>query len=374
MVAAGAIAMRPRLFTATKLNDLLDDVTESMIRGTVTLDLDSTGSKMTFKAEMRQNLLVRPLGTFVAPFLELIYDDGTAVYEQVGLYVLIPAPAKHTPGGTVFQLDGRDLCWLLDANQTPVVVNDITGNDPIAQALTALNSTGYTRHTIPLSGYAYPKMVSWPPGTSRLKRINDRMRTAGYYNLWFDRTGIALSRPYFDLATAQPAVTYTSDAGTWVVPPIDDDPDMTRLCNRVVVLGGDPSQAPIKSVRVNDDQTSPTSWYNIGNPSQDPLQGNWITRTAEDSQIQTQAAADALAEEMLRNGSSYYRKLTLRTLPDPTRNPREVYALNITNDSGDVVADGNWWCSGWTLSLDASNPVMVHNLNRVESFTMSVGS
>jgi hypothetical protein len=366
--------MQSRLFTATKNNQLLDEITTSMIKGQVALDLDSQGSKMTFKADMRKSIDVRPLGTFVAPFVGVTYADGSSVYEQVGLFVLIPAPASHLPGGTIQSLDGRDLCWLLDANQTPITVNDTIGTDPIASVLTALNSTGYRRHNIPLSSTVYTKHVSFGPGTSRLKRINERLKTASYYNLWFDRKGIAVSVPYYDLATAEPAVTYSSANGSQVVPPISDEPDMTRLANRVVVLGGDPSLSPIKSVRENGDQTSPTSWYNIGNPTQDPTQGNWITRTVEDSTIQTQAQADAMSEELLRNGSSYYRKLTLRTLPDPSRNPREVYELDITNRAGDVIADGKWWCSGWTLSLDANNPVMIHNLNRVEAFTMSVGS
>lgn len=356
--AAGrAIRFEPRLYTATKTNRILEDWTENMISGSVTLDLDLDGSKMTFTAEMRKPVTVQPLMTYVAPFLRITYEDGTYDDEQVGLFVLIPSTAHHYPGASTTELDGRDFCWLLDANQTPITVNDGASSDPISRVKQSLSSVGMTRHSLPLSGQVTNKVTSWGPGTSRLQRDNDRLQSVGYYNLWFDRHGVPTSRPYGDLATAQPAVTYSSDTGSRIVPPIDDAPDMTRLCNRAVVLGTDPTSAPIVAIRENNDPTSPVSFQNMDNC--------WITRTVEDPNIQTQAAANALADELVRNGASYYRTLTLQTLPDPTRNPREVYRLDVTTDEGTVI-DGLWWCSGWTINLDWTQPVMTHTLNRVE--------
>lgn len=355
--AGRVVAFEPQLYTATKQNLIRDNITDQMISGEVTLDLDSDGSKMTFRAEMKTRRSIRPLMDYVAPFLKIVYEDGSYDLEQVGLFVLIPGSAHHHPGASTYELDGRDLCWLLDANQTPITVNDGTGVTPIGQARVALNSVGLTRQAIPLDSANYTSAVSWGPGTSRLKRINDRMQTAGYYSLWFDRHGIATSRPRGDLATAEPAVTYSGASGSRIVPPIDDAPDMTRLCNRAVVIGSDPSNEPIVAVRENNDPTSPVSYQNMDNC--------WITRTTEDSSIQDQTTANALAEEMVRNGASYSRTLTLQTLPDPTRNPREVYRLDVTNGDG-VTIDGLWWCSGWTLSLDWANPVMTHTLHRLE--------
>lgn len=363
MIAASrAVRIEPALFTATKTNQMLEDISSQMLGGKVTLDLDLDVVKMTFEAEMRSARTVRPLQDFVAPFLRLIYANGTEVLEQVGLFVLLPPIGHHYPSASMYELQGVDFCWLLEANQTPVTVNDSTNSTPVGQAKSALSSVGLSRQAIPRDSTNYSKAVSWGPGTSRLRRINDRFVTAGYYSLWFDRHGVATSRPYDDLATTQPAVTYTSAAGSQIVPPIDDTPDISRICNRVIVLGTDPAAAPIVSIRENNDPTSPVSYQNMG---------GWIARTIEDPNIQTQAAADAMAENILREGASFYRTLQLQTVPDPTRNPREVYALNVYDQSSNQLVDGKWRCSGWELSLDWSNPVMVHQLGREEAFQVT---
>jgi hypothetical protein len=183
---------------------------------------------------------------------------------------------------------------------------------------------------------------------------------AGYYTLAFDRHGIAISRPYNDLSTAEPAVTYTGTTGSQIVPPVEDEPDFTRFCNRVVVIGTDPATEPIYAIRENTDPLSPASFDNLG---------QWISRTEENPDIQTQDAADSLANELIRNGASYYRTLRIQTLPDPTRQPREVYAVELENADG-VVADGKWHCSGWELRIAPVEP-MLHFLNREQAFESS---
>jgi len=365
--AAGHVVdYRPRLFTATKQNQILEDISAQMVRGEVTLDLDLDGAKMSFTAEMRRKREVRPLQDFVAPFLELIFEDGSSVMEQVGLFVLMPPPAHHYPSASMYELNGADLCWFLDASQTPIIVNDGPSFTPVYQAKTALNSVGFTRQSIPLGGPSYTKGVSWPPGTSRLQRINDRFLTAGYYSLWFDRHGVATSRPYEDMATAQPAVTYSSEAGSQIVPPIDEQPDWTRVKNRVIVIGSDPAANQIIAIAENNDPTSPASYQNLGawiSPPESPYQV---------PEIQTQDAADAMAVALIREGASFYRTLTLQTLPDPTRNPREVYALDIKDMTGTQLFSGKWRCSGWTLPVDPQNPVMTHTISREEPLQVTM--
>jgi hypothetical protein len=354
-----AMRFLPALFTASKQNQLYDDISTELIAGQVALDLDLDGAKMSFSGVMKNPRAVSPFVDFVAPFLRLIYEDGTEDYEQVGLFCLLPSKADSAPGGTVQELQGVDLCWLLDADHSTATTDMTLGANVVSEAVADLASGGITRHRIPASSYVSTKAVSWPPGTSRLRRVNDRLMMAGYYTICFDRHGIAMSLPYNDLSDVEPAVVYSTAEGTRLVPPTSDEPDSTGICNRVVVVGTDPSQPPIYAVRENTDPLSPVSFDNLG--------GIWLSVTREVSQLQDQAAADALAEEMLRNGASYLRHITLQTLPDPYRQPREVYQLDISNSAG-VVADGKWRCSGWTLSLDWASPVMVHEIARTQAF------
>jgi hypothetical protein len=369
--AAGrAIRMAPALFTADKQNQLYDDISAELVEGLVVLDLDLDGAKMSFEATMKTKRAVSPFTDFVAPFLRLVYEDGSEDYEQVGLFALIPAPSTHYPGravldgdlgGTFPKTDGRDLCWLLQADHSTATISMASGANVIDDAIDDLSSGGITRVNIPASTYTSTKAVDWPPGTSRLRRVNDRLMMAGYYTVVFDRHGIAMSMPYRDLATTEPAVTYTGENGSRIVPPVEDEPDFTRFCNRVVVIGTDPAQAPIYAIRENTDPLSAASFDNLG---------QWVSRTEETPDIQTQDAADALANELIRNGTSYYRTLHIQTLPDPARNPREVYGVELTNADG-VVADGVWHCSGWELSLDWRESRMSHYLNREERFEAS---
>lgn len=368
--AGGVVNFRPAVFTATMNNQLLDDITPSFIQGWVTVDFDLEVSKFAFEAELKTKRTVRPLIDFVAPHLELIYEDGTTQYEQVGLYVLVPSATLHMPGsstdpsgggGSQTRIDGRDLAWLLAADVSTGTTNMALGANVVDNAIADLAAGGFTRVAIPASTYTSLKAVSWPPGTSRLDRVNDRLDMVNYYTLAFDRMGVATSRGYDDLATTEAAVTYSTGYGSRVVPPIEDDPDNTRLCNRVVVSGTDPAQAPLYAIRENNDPLSPISYVNMG---------KWISRFVEDSQLQTQAAVDALANDLIRDGASYYRSLRLQTLPDPSRGIREVYQLDIRNSDG-VVAEGKWRCNGWELPLDWTEPVMTHYLSRVELFTVT---
>lgn len=358
----------PALFVADKQNRLGEDISAQLAEGLVSLDLDLEGAKMSFTGAFKTKRAVSPFVDFIAPFVRIVYEDGSEDYEQVGLYVMVPGPSTHYPGravvegdlgGTFQEIDGRDLCWLLAADHSTAITSMAAGANVISEAVADLAAGGITRISIPTSAYTSTKIVDWEPGTSRLTRVNDRLMMAGYYTLCFDRHGVAMSFPYRDLATSEPAVTYSGGSGARLVPPVEDQPDMTRLCNRVVVIGTDPAQAPVYAVRENTDPLSPVSFDNLG--------GIWITRTEESPEIQTQDAADDLADELIRNGASYYRTLEIQTIPDPRRNPREVYALNLSNADG-VVADGKWHVSGYELPMGASVQPMRHFLNREESF------
>ena len=46
----------------------------------------------------------------------------------------------------------------------------------------------------------------------------------------------------------------------------------------------------------------------------------------------------------------------------------EVYRLDITNADGNSIADDLWWCTAWTLPLDASGGAMNHEVQSVEDY------
>jgi hypothetical protein len=132
------------------------------------------------------------------------------------------------------------------------------------------------------------------------------------------------------------------------------------IANRIVVRK-ESGQAAIVSVATNDDPRSPVSTVRLGMT---------LTREVSGDEVNTitdQAAADALARRYLEEAAAQYTTLELTTSPD-LRETREVYALDIRDASGRVVADGRWWCDGWQLGFTAKDGAMRHRLHRLEAF------
>lgn len=126
---------------------------------------------------------------------------------------------------------------------------------------------------------------------------------------------------------------------------------------------------PIIAVRRNDDPDSPTSTVSLGwiDPVTETLYPREIVRMETPSNIETQAQAEEMANRLLQESLSFYRRLEITTLPDPGRSMHEIYELNIENRAGTVI-DGKWWCRGWELGFTTKDPVMRHTLHRVEDW------
>lgn len=361
----GAFRYIPRLYLADRNNNIGEELTEEGVEGTVTLDVDGLVSKWQLSVALKTYRRVLPLNEFVAPFLELVAEDGSYTSSQLGLYAAVPSDQTHMPSGSRSTIEGRDLCWLLDADISTEPITMASGANIINDAISDYEDGGWSRYNIPLSSQTSLKAVTWPAGTSRLQRLNERFMAAGYYASCPDRFGALFSMPYRDVAAAEPDVWYDDSYETQLIPVLNDSQDYALMCNRVVVIGTDPTSAPIVSIKENLDPTSPVSFENLMPPD-----GLVVGRREENPELQTQAAADAYAVELLRNGAAYYRRLEVYTLPDPERNPRDVYGFDVSNPDG-VVADGKWLCSGYTVNLRANQPVMRHYVSRHEPFTVT---
>lgn len=358
------VAMEPRLYLADRDNQAADELSELVSSGEVRYNADNPGAKLTAQLQLRElPSYVQPLRTVVAPWLRLTYDSGEVVDAQCGLYVVVPARKQHRPAATSGGLELRDFTWLLAADKAGDWVTAAAGTRCDLGAAAELAAAGFTRVRLPATTKTLSRAWSWPPTTSRLARVNDLLAMYGCYGLYQDTEGWLTSRKARDLERAPVAMKYSSAAGSRVVPPIEDEPDITRLCNRVTVSSGDPAKAEYTYTADNQHPNSPSSQLNIGPPGSFTV----IAREVQDSRIESLAEAQELAEQYLSEGASFYRSLRLQTLPDPRRQPHEIYELDIHNKGGEV-ATGRWWCRGWTLSLDRKRPTMLHQLHRVEAW------
>jgi hypothetical protein len=184
---------------------------------------------------------------------------------------------------------------------------------------------------------------------------------AGFYHLAADRTGRLTSFPYLDLDTAESAFAYDTQPGTKIVGTLDDEPITERVCNRTVIVRDNPSLPLLESVRENTNPASPVSIPR--------LNGLRIRRRIADPHLADQSAADAMADRVLQEGASFYRRVRLQVHVDPRFSVRDVGTLDIRQADGTVVADGRWWRSGLTLGFRPDQAAMTMLLNRLQPWS-----
>ncbi len=201
--------------------------------------------------------------------------------------------------------------------------------------------------------------ITDPEGARWLRISNSLLSAGGFYALYTDSSGRFKTHKIEDFARKAANVSYDK---SWVVgieggpPEVEEVYDDERFANRVVVYSGNPSiSPPWVGVAENHDPESPGSIENLGRVVQkEPIVLQSIT---------SQAAADAVARAELAKASARARKLTVRTLPDPRRGPREVYQIDLSTSAEGVLVDGTWAVEGFELPLDLSE--MEHTVSRV---------
>lgn len=187
-------------------------------------------------------------------------------------------------------------------------------------------------------GLASPRILTMPRGTSGT--VTGASQTADGYTWWPVTMQIAGVGEKSGWA-----------AGDWLET-VDGDPDPSTEPEK--------SQGEIVAIAVNDDPASPTSTVSLGRR---------VVRTDYDAQIETQAQADERAAMLLQESLTRYRKITLKTFPDPRRGIGEIYGLDIRRDDGGIVAAGQWRCSGWDLPFGGAGGVMSHTVYRIDPWT-----
>lgn len=350
------------MWVMTRDNRRVREITDLVEDAKVSAN-DANRIPMTLTASLRNPDAVRPFTEYLAPFLKVIYNDGTVIDSQVGLYQVLPPPVQHRRTYSTATLSCADLTWVVDNDAFEGTYSVPADTEYVAAVVAILRSCGLTRISIPGSNKRLPSARSWRHGTSMLTIVNELLHDVSYYPLWIDGTGQAVSRPYLDLTKAASVATFRSGTDSTVVD-VSEQPDLTNLAN-VVIIEKDSSDTgdtvPIVAIRENTSPTSPTSIPSLG--------GLRIVRKISDSTLVDQAAANALAMRTLQEAQSFNRRLTLKVLPDPRRQLHEVYTLDIRRRDGTVVADGRWWSTAWELGFTPSSAVMTLQLGRIQPFT-----
>lgn len=360
---SGPVSYTFRFERRTIANQYLQDVTPAILGGTIEANNDrdvfrtATFTIDASAVDDRGNAVtIDPLADHIAVYMDLLVDGSYTLGLPMGLFALNVPRKRFEPGGETWEVSASDNgIHLMEATTTAsytvaASANYVTGANAVKAILDDLGLS----HALPNTALTLPVARTWPAGTPWLRIVNDLLHAAGMYSLWFDASGIARTRAYDDLSTRTPDVTYTGD--DFVLIPITEESETTRLANQVVAVVDDPSRAVLTSVKTNADPDSPISTVTLGRT---------ITRVIQ-SDAADQTTLDAIAENYLRNEAGLYRRGTLLTSIDPRRDAREVYELTVDG----VYAAERWWARNWRVQLTIGAQQQ-HTLGKVERVAAS---
>ena len=355
----GVIQMQAFLFRSNRAGDRLEDISDDIIEGQVTYDQESE-IKMSFKGKIKDVTQLTAYEDYVIPVLNLQYADGTEVEAQIGHYIIVPAQRRHTYTSTEGDIDGRGLEWLLTLDEFDKSFTVNAGVDYVTAVRGILSDMGFRNVHIPLSGKTLPKKRTWKADTKKIEVINALLDACNFTPIYTSRDGAFRSRPLPNIYNTEPAVTYdAAGLGAELTGVITEDPDMTNFANKVIVMAEDAQRNTIRAVAINNNPASNTSTVKLKFTKS-------ITHTSKNINNATDALA--LAKRMLERASRHLVKLSIETLPDPTRNPFEVYTIRARQEGGAYVAFGNYACTGWTIGFTPQQGSMKHKVERLEIY------
>jgi hypothetical protein len=354
----GQILLEPQLFKADKFNNIGEEISPAILSGMVELRTDRE-IKMQFKGNLIGLNPVAAYSDYLAPFMKLSYPDGTEVYEQIGLFSIAPPGEEWNEEFVVGSFQGYDLTWNLQESSFGVPFTVATGTN-IAQSMRdILNNEGLTRWNIPDNSATFTTARTWETDKSKLAILNDHAEAIGYYTLHTDRVGQIRSFPYNNLESAEPATLLYSGSGSTVIGAIIRERLPDGIINMVRVLKEGAADGTISYTQTNANPLSRVSTVSLGRIK---------FKEVKVKDLASLAVAQQIARKALSDAASAYTRYQIKTVPDPTRNPFEIYDTLIYMKDGTEVVSGKVRCTGWDIGFTPQTAEMTHYCNREEPY------
>lgn len=221
--------------------------------------------------------------------------------------------------------------------------------------VTAAVSTilGSIDKNVTVSASTLPTAKEWPPGTAKLKIVNELLGTVNYESLSFDENGTAVVQPYVAPSIRTEEWTFADDSESIMLPDVDQTLDLFSVPNRWTLVVSDPDRSALTSTYTNTDPSSPTSTVRRQRTIVD-------FRTEQDAV--DQAALDAKAARLAFEASQIYESIEFSTGLFPLTGGNDVYRLTY----GALAVNAKYSEQTWEMDL-ASGSVMRRRARRVVS-------
>lgn len=365
----GTLTVQTTLWVADRYGNKIARVaTRKPVAGSVTANED-LDVKRQMALTVNDPLDFAPFQTFLIPEITMADPYGNVTTARLGHFIVTQPTIYSRRGRQYGMVEGQSaLEWIY----RQMVVGQFVGaagqdGGDVVRALLMTANPDPNQLAIPKTGVLLASDWKPDPGTPILVAAGNLLNAQNHYVPWCDGDGVLRTRPYRDLSTTPATARWHTDEGTGLLPEIQETPSYERMRNAVVVRRLQPDKAPIWYKARITNQSSPL-YYDPQNPNIGlgvELAGDPV----ENNDIETTAQAKALAESLLSEGASYYRKLSLGTIADLKADLHDVIDLEVRDgDNAAPLYDGKWWRRTWTLQLNGISAVMQHELYKAQNW------
>lgn len=271
-----------------------------------------------------------------------------------GVFLLSTTKRGSTAAGQILRdVEGYDQLQVYADDAVDTRYTVAAGANVITSVTTLLNSVLVPPSIVstPHSG-TLTTAKEWPPGTTKLKMINELLGMVNYESLSFDEDGRALVRPYRSPTERAPEYTYADDQHGLVVPAVDQELDLFNIPNKWVLVVSEPElDTPLTSTYTNTDPASPTSTVR---------RQRTITDYREEQEAVDQTTLNGKVARLAFEASQVYEAIPFATALMPVHSGNDVYRLV----HGPLAINAIYAEHSWKMTMKAGVP-MEHVARRV---------
>ena len=335
----------------TKTNVVRTDALE----GVISCRIDQNWAadiKRTMQMKIRDTGAVDWLSDRIQPRVRLHlapYGIDDWVEWPLGVFMLnSPKRTAESTGQVTRDLTGYDLTQLYADDAPPTRYTVVKGATYMAGIVSLLGVQG---KVVTPNTQTATVALSWDPGTTRLRMINDCLGNINYNSLSFDENGLALINPYVVPSKRAIEWTYADDDYGLLVPGGEQTLDLASVPNQIVKIVSDPDRPKLVAKATNT---------NPGSPLSTVRRGRIITRVDQEQNAPSLLYLQTRAEVELVAASQVYESVEFETGLNPLHSGNDVYRLRYSP----LALNSPYAELAWSMELKAGAR-MKHTARRV---------
>lgn len=255
----------------------------------------------------------------IRPWMGVEMQDGGWAEWPLGIFLLSTPVRSVDPSAAMREVLAFDQLLVLKDDAIDVRYAVASGTNVITAVGDVLTAAGIMQRNLVATAETLPVAREWPPGTTRLRIINDLLASINYRSLYFNSAGVAVAEPYAAPSDRPIGYTYAADNRSVLVPQLRQELDLFSVPNKWIAVVSEPDRAPLVSTYTNTDPSSPTSTVS---------RGRTITRILDTQEATSQASLDAKVQRAAVESSQVYETVDFETALMPHHEDSDVIEIN----------------------------------------------